>query len=238
MNETRSPKLFIGTGLVFGVGSMLCNILGFSTPYWLQVWPRVGDTSFKNLGLWQVCIAGFRNPKDLWGKVYYGCWWIFAREYDRLRQDDILLPPWFQAVQTMATFSFIINCIMIIFLIVVVTTNFRASVKCLVTTATLGALTCFFSLIAVIIFGVATDTYRPLDKQTGLGLDIFSDRGKWMPRPEYTFLSWSYICEVFCAIFALVSSVILFFESHFIRKAKILYEKQSLRTSVKSMSQI
>lgn len=92
MNETRSPKLFIGTGLVFGIGSMLCNVLAFSTPYWLQVWPRIGDTSFKNLGLWQVCIAGFRNPKDLWGKVYYGCWWIFAREYDRLRQDGVLLP--------------------------------------------------------------------------------------------------------------------------------------------------
>lgn len=106
----------------------------------------------------------------------------------------------------MATFSFMINCVMIIFLIVVVTTNFRASVKCLFTTAVLGALVCLFSLIALIIFGVATDTYRPLDKHTGLGLDIFSNRGKWMPRPEYTFLSWSYYCEVFGAIFALVSS--------------------------------
>jgi len=92
MNETRSPRLFMGTGFVFGAASMLCNVLSFSTPYWLQVWPRVGDTTFRNLGLWQVCIAGFRNPKDLWGKVFYGCWWIFAREYERLREDGILLP--------------------------------------------------------------------------------------------------------------------------------------------------
>lgn len=106
----------------------------------------------------------------------------------------------------MASFSFIFNSIMMIFLIVTVTTNFRASVKCLTITATLGALTCLFSLISVIIFGVATDTYRQLDKQTGIGLDIFSDRGKWMPRPEYTFLSWSYICEVFCGIFSITSS--------------------------------
>jgi hypothetical protein len=82
----------MGTGFVFGAASMLCNVLSFSTPYWLQVWPRVGDTTFRNLGLWQVCIAGFRNPKDLWGKVFYGCWWIFAREYERLREDGILLP--------------------------------------------------------------------------------------------------------------------------------------------------
>jgi hypothetical protein len=82
----------MGTSLVFGAASMLCNVLAFSTPYWLQVWPRVGDTTFRNLGLWQVCISGFRNPRDMWGKVFHGCWWIFAREYDRLRVDGILLP--------------------------------------------------------------------------------------------------------------------------------------------------
>ena len=92
MNEIRSPKLFMGTGLIFGTCSMLLNILSFTTPYWLQCWPRVGDTTFKNLGLWQVCIAGYRNPKDLWGKVYYGCWWIFAREYEQLRRDNVILP--------------------------------------------------------------------------------------------------------------------------------------------------
>ena len=160
----------------------------------------------------------------------------------------------------MASFAFITNSLMLIFLVITATTNFRASVKCLTITATLGALTCLFALISVIIFGVATDTYSYLDKFTGYGLDIFSNRGKWMPRPEYTFLSWSYICEVFCAIFSLISckpglkfffwvkdtfiklnfflfyiGVIMYFESYFIRKAKILYEKQSLRSSVKSM---
>jgi hypothetical protein len=52
----------------------------------------VGDTTFRKLGLWQVCIAGFRNPKNYWGKVYYGCWWLFAREYNGLRKDGILTP--------------------------------------------------------------------------------------------------------------------------------------------------
>ena len=92
MNETRSPKLFMGTGLVFGVASMALNVLSFATPYWLQVWPRVGDTTFRNLGLWQVCISGFRDPKYPWGKVYHGCWWIFAREYTGIRDDGVLLP--------------------------------------------------------------------------------------------------------------------------------------------------
>jgi hypothetical protein len=92
INNIRSPKLFMGTSLLMGILSMLLNILGFSTPYWIQLWPRVGDSTFKNLGLWQVCIAGFRNPKDFWGKVYYGCWWIFAREFEGLRKSGILLP--------------------------------------------------------------------------------------------------------------------------------------------------
>jgi hypothetical protein len=92
MNETRSPKLFMGASVVCGGLSMLFNVVAFSTPYWIQVWPRVGDTTFRNLGLWQVCISGFRNPRDMWGKVYHGCWWIFAREYERLRADGILLP--------------------------------------------------------------------------------------------------------------------------------------------------
>lgn len=52
----------------------------------------MGDTTFRKLGLWQVCIAGFRNPKNYWGKVFYGCWWIFAREYNGLRNDGILTP--------------------------------------------------------------------------------------------------------------------------------------------------
>jgi hypothetical protein len=100
----------MGSALFFGIFSLACNLIGFSTPYWIQIWPRyylkflyiliiliffifsVGDTTFRKLGLWQVCIAGFRNPKNYWGKVYYGCWWLFAREYNGLRRDGILTP--------------------------------------------------------------------------------------------------------------------------------------------------
>jgi hypothetical protein len=113
-------------------------------------------------------------------------------------------------VQTLATLAFIVNALLILFLIITVTTNFRASVKCLAITATLAAVNCFLCTLAVIIFGVIADTYEPLDKLTGLGYDVFSDRGKWMPRPEYTFLSWSYICEVFCGIFSLITSNLSF----------------------------
>ena len=106
----------------------------------------------------------------------------------------------------MASFAFICNGLHVIFLIISATTNFRASVKCLALTGILGALTAFFALIACIIFGVSTDTYSFLNPYNGLGLDTYLEKGKWMPRPEYTFLSWSFICEVFAGIFSLVSS--------------------------------
>jgi hypothetical protein len=106
----------------------------------------------------------------------------------------------------MASFSFICNSLLVIFLIITATTNYRASVKCLAITTGLAGLTSLFTLIAVSIFGAKADVYHDLDKFTGLGLDTLTLQGKWMPRPEYTFLSGSYICEVFCGIFSLVTS--------------------------------
>lgn len=106
----------------------------------------------------------------------------------------------------MASFSFICNCFFIIFLVIVATTNYRASVKVLTTTAILSCLTCVFGIITVAIFGAYADVYRPLDRFTGLYLDTFGKKGKWMPRPEYTVLSWSYVCEVFVVVFSLISS--------------------------------
>lgn len=117
---------------------------------------------------------------------------------------------WFQAVQTLACFSFITNALAVILLIITASTNYRTSVKFLSASAILCFLTCnvnfeivkeyklnsfisfkaIFNLITISIFGSFTDT----------GL-------KWMPRPEYTFLSWSYICEVFCALFTLIAGL-------------------------------
>jgi hypothetical protein len=36
----RSEKLWMGSALFFGIFGLVCNLIGFSTPYWLQIWPR------------------------------------------------------------------------------------------------------------------------------------------------------------------------------------------------------
>lgn len=120
----------------------------------------VGDTTFRKLGLWQVCIAGFRNPKNYWGKVFYGCWWIFAREYNVLRADGILTPrkmkirvrsernhcsvysAWFIAVQTFACFGLIFNILGCIALIVVAITRYRLSRRAMLIGCILAACAC------------------------------------------------------------------------------------------------
>ncbi|CAF3390153.1 unnamed protein product [Rotaria sp. Silwood1] len=138
----RSEKLWMGSALFFSIFALICDLIGFSTPYWLQIWPRVGDTTFRKLGLWQVCIAGFRNPKNYWGKVYYGCWWLYAREYNGLREDGVLTPAWFTAVQTFACFGLIFNILGCVALIVVAITRYRLSRRSMLIGCILCACAC------------------------------------------------------------------------------------------------
>ena len=36
----RSEKLWMGSALFFGIFALVCNLIGFATPYWIQIWPR------------------------------------------------------------------------------------------------------------------------------------------------------------------------------------------------------
>ncbi|CAF0782450.1 unnamed protein product [Didymodactylos carnosus] len=182
----------------------LCDFLGFSTPYWIQIWPRVGDTTFRNLGLWQVCIAGFRNPKNYWGKVFYGCWWLYAREYYQLRRDQILTPPWFTAVQVMACFGLIFNMLSVVAVIVVSITRYRLSRRSMFVVIILSGLACGFNMISIAIFGQYSDAIG----------------GKWMPRPDYTFLSWSYISMFVSTLAAFLCALFMGLELYYVTEAK------------------
>ncbi|CAF0974342.1 unnamed protein product [Didymodactylos carnosus] len=200
----RSPKLFMGSALLFGIFSLVCDLLAFSTPYWIQIWPRVGDTTFRSLGLWQACISGFRNPVNYWEKIFYGCWWLYAREYYQLRRDQILTPPWFTAVQVMACFGLIFNMLSVVALIVVSITRYRLSRHSMLLCIVLSGFTCMFNMISIAIFGQYADAIS----------------GKWMPRPDYTSLSWSYISMVASTVTALFCVVCMGLECYFVREAK------------------
>jgi hypothetical protein len=200
----RSEKLWMGSAIFFGIFALVSNAIGFTTPYWIQIWPRVGDTTFRNLGLWQVCIAGFRNPKHYWGKVYYGCWWLYSREYNGLRRDGILTPPWFTAVQVFACFGFIFNMLCTAALIIIAITKYRLSRRAMLVGCILGGSAWFCNFLAILIFGIYADAIP----------------GKWMPRADYTFLSWSYLFTLGAMVTSFFSVGFLLFEIYFITEAK------------------
>jgi hypothetical protein len=36
----RSEKLWMGSAIFFGIFALVSNAIGFTTPYWIQIWPR------------------------------------------------------------------------------------------------------------------------------------------------------------------------------------------------------
>jgi hypothetical protein len=89
----RAPYLL---GMVFTVLSFILCVIGFGTGSW---WVTTDDGSvFSSAGLWQICFNGYEHTSDLIGKAYYGCWWIFYKEYYYIR--DWIMPRKFEIFET------------------------------------------------------------------------------------------------------------------------------------------
>lgn len=81
----RLPYLL---GFTFTFLSFVLCVIGFGTGHW---WVTTDSESwFGSAGLWQICFNGYQHTSDLIGKAYYGCWWIFYREYYYIR--DWIMP--------------------------------------------------------------------------------------------------------------------------------------------------
>ena len=82
---TKTPY-YIGFGCY-----IVCFIflaIGFGTGYWFEA--EGEGRLFKRLGLWEACFDGYEHTSDYIGKAYYGCWWIFHKEYSYIK--DWILP--------------------------------------------------------------------------------------------------------------------------------------------------
>ena len=81
------------TGMLAWIGfgcsifALACLCISFSSPYWLQTYPN-SFNSFKNIGLWEVCMEGYMHYKDDSQEVYSECWWVFNNKpkYKKLRE--------------------------------------------------------------------------------------------------------------------------------------------------------
>jgi hypothetical protein len=173
---------FIGFGMTV-ISFILCMI-AYGTGYWfVSIDP---DNLFQSIGLWQACFNGYEHTSDLIGKAYYGCWWIFYKEYYYIR--DWLMPPWFIAVQTMMTFAVVFE-----FLTLGLYPLAGADAD---NTRILGITCCLNGLLSaclttsVVIFGVM----------------IGEDR-TWMPRYDVDRLGWSYGLAVVSGFMSIFSTI-------------------------------
>ena len=83
-----SPTGFYGwLGFGCAVFSLACLCISFASPYWMQTYPMSFNT-FRNMGLWELCMHDYMHHKDDSQTIYDGCWWVFNREekYWKLRE--------------------------------------------------------------------------------------------------------------------------------------------------------
>lgn len=168
----------------FFIISFITGCISTFTGYWYVA--QGEGRLFKRMGLWEACFDGYMHNSDYIGKAYYGCWWIFHKEYSYIR--DWLLPPWFIAVQTMMTFNVVCQLIGVFLF---PGTGHQISKSTRETTmSVITGLSTLFLMLATLIFGAM------------IGLDR-----TWMPRPDENEPSWSYGCAVISGFFAAFSCI-------------------------------
>lgn len=174
---SRTPY-FIAFG--FAVCSFILCLISFGTGYWFV--STDPDTSlFNSIGLWQACFNGYEHTSDLIGKAYYGCWWIFYKEYYYIR--NWLMPAWFKACQTLATFGVVFQFMTLI--LFPFAYSERDNVRMIVFTCITTWMMAICQTIVVVVFGVM------------IGLDR-----AWVPRYDLDVLGWSFGLAVVSGFFA------------------------------------
>lgn len=149
--------------------AFILGTIGFGTGYWFEA--EGEDRLFQRLGLWEACFTGYEHTSDYIGKAYYGCWWIFHKEYSYIK--EWILPEWFIAIQTLMTFAIV--SMFITLGVFPFAGRQTENTRMLSITCALTGFTTICIAISVVIFGVMVGEDRT-----------------WMPRPDIDKLGWSY----------------------------------------------
>jgi len=179
-----TSKTSLNIALGFSVASLILVLIGFGTGYWFV--SKTPENLFQSIGLWQACFNGYEHTSDLIGKAYYGCWWLFYKEYYYIR--NWLLPPWFKACQTLATFGVVFQMLSVPLLVLARTD--RSDTRFISAASFTVWMMAICQTITVVIFGVM----------------IGEDR-TWVPRYDLDMLGWSYGLSVVGGFFAHFSGI-------------------------------
>ncbi|XP_011311462.1 uncharacterized protein kune [Fopius arisanus] len=206
-----------------GKAATLCTILAFvfvmiafTTPNWLETDGKLDNPKFIRLGLWQVCLKNFQDPRHMYDTVFETCWWVFEEEYYIIR--DILLPEFFVATQFFFTL-----CLTLLliggFLTALYTCCSRSQAHYQELLWAIGGnltISGVSGLIACIIFGARGD-----------GRD-------WMPNWEHNDISWSFAMAVVGSVFLLAAGMLFLVEArrHKKRLERMLDEEPKTHTTI------
>ena len=91
-NDNPSPTGFLAwAGFGCALFGLACLCISFASPYWMQTYPNSFNT-FRNIGLWEVCMDNYMHHKDDSQEIYSGCWWVFNRDKKYWKLREWLLP--------------------------------------------------------------------------------------------------------------------------------------------------
>merc|ERR1712071_563854 len=160
---------------------------------------------------WNFCLQDFKDVKHLYDRVFNGCRHVLDEEYHII--DWLLRPPFFIAVQTFFTFTFML--IILAFIgtpMYVVCFTLEHQVKLLRALSIDLTIAGICGTLAVIIFGA------------------LGDSRDWMPDFEHNFLSWSFGLAVVGTFGCYLSAALFYIE------AKVQAKKQMATTSQATFS--
>lgn len=183
-------KMWAAVGFISNLIDCLLIVLAFSTPYWIV--PENGaivQTQLERLGLWEFCFARYSDIHDSFGRTYNGCWWLFAREYDAIRQ--YLITGWFATTQALMTICLLLTLsfVLVGLLILLNCMPSKAQIYCAMYVWTGHFLTAILIAIALVYFGSRAETDR-----------------SWLKHPTLRTLSWSFYSAVAGGIMCLLTA--------------------------------
>ncbi|KAH3753009.1 uncharacterized protein LOC127848275 [Dreissena polymorpha] len=178
-------------GFIIGLLSIMMIVLAFATPYWIQPEPgHVISTQLQKLGLWEICFQGYNDIRDGLGRVYNGCYWVFAREYDVIRK--YLIPSWFATAQALETLNLVLGLLCVLFGLLVL-------IRCLSSSA--QKYTVLSLAVGYLVIGVLSAILC-----TFFGINAGTDRS-WLKQPQFRHLAWSFYVAVIGGIIAFFASM-------------------------------
>jgi len=205
--EKPGKKVVFEAGYGLQIIALILLFVAFVTAYWIECWPRV-HSGFRNIGLWQVCLAGLILEADISMKSYHGCWWLLSTEFRDIR--SWVNPWWFVLTQITVTLCILAQIVNAVLMGILLSKSGEHKMGSKYKRNPL--------LLVHIGFGITFVTAVVMFVTVLLfGLAFYLDR-RWLPMHHLNYPSWSFGCAVMSTIFSVFASIAQFMYVKIVRQ--------------------